>query len=532
MTTARRFATVVLSAAIALGGVCALPRVAEPVSAEGEINVWLIGGQSNALGCALDHPTSTDERFTTGFSNVLFWGDYQSNLPLNESFVPVTTGLGNGYAQTNTYASGAELGIASALADSGEMHAVIKCAYGGTFLNPDTTNRNSQNAGTWTPPSWLKKYPQYDTGKVGDCYEWFLDTVREGLSKLEALGYTPVVRGMWWMQGEADIVSSSYTSAYAELLTDLISDLRADLGAIAGSDLASMSFVIGKIYGNPAYTDTLSATSAAGIGLIREAQQAVADQTFNAFTVDCTGLTQQDLWHFTADSQVWLGEQFIEKALSAKDSFQVLAAGSPFVTVTGGGIKTAGQSVSVEIAAKRGYRVTGATYREGTGEERAISLSGGEYTFTMPESNVYLSFETQALPLYTLTYTVNDAAMGSVYVSYPTTEPKGWYEGESVKIGVLPKAGYEIVSVTANGTALEDREPLGEGYVYTITQNANVSVQVTFAAVGEDPDPDPGEGNEPQAPEKKGCGGVIAGGGAIFLTAFAAGIALLRKKRG
>lgn len=532
MRTARRFATVALSAAIALGGICALPRIAEPVSAEGEINVWLIGGQSNAVGYAKGSPTeNTDDRFTGGFDSVLFWGDYETDLSCPTEFVPVKTGLGKGYSG-GTKTSGAELGIASALADSGEMHAVIKCAYGATFLYPDTSATVSVNVGTWTPPSWLAKYPQYDTGRVGDCYEWFLDTVREGISKLKALGYTPVLRGMWWMQGEADIIGSSYTSAYAELLTDLVSDLRSDLGEIARSDLSSMPFVLGKIYRNPDQP-LGSEASRTGVEKIRQAQQSVADSVYNVFTVDCTGLAQQDGWHFTADSQVWLGEQFIAKALDAGNAFQVSVANSPNVTVTGGGIKTAGQSVSITYSAKRGYRVTGATYREGTGEERAISLAGGEYTFTMPESNVYLSFETQALPLYTLTYTVNDAAMGSVYVSYPTTEPKGWYEGESVRIGVLPKAGYEIVTVTANGTPLENREPLGEGFVYTLTQNGNLSVQVIFAAAGEEPDPDPGEGEKPQAPEKRGCGGVAAGSGAVFFTAFAAaGIALLRRKRG
>ena len=88
---------------------------------KGQIDVYLIAGQSNAVGYGEDLSLS-DERFTNGFDNVLYYGegehwDGDDNKPPLE-FVPVTVGLGqnSGYSATVPARSGAELGIASALA--------------------------------------------------------------------------------------------------------------------------------------------------------------------------------------------------------------------------------------------------------------------------------------------------------------------------------------------------------------------------------------------------------------------------------
>lgn len=487
----KRICAIVLAAAVIGGIVGNAPRAIETHAESDRIDVWLIGGQSNAVGYAQDSPDDADSRYTQGFENVLFWGDYECDASSPSrppsQFVPVTTGLGKLYGN-GTKCSGAELGIASALAESGGVNAVIKCAWGATFLYPDTTNAVSAKVGTWTPPSWLEANPSYkdSAGKIGACYAWFLETVQTGLQKLTALGYTPVIRGMWWMQGEADIISPAYTNAYRELLTALISDLRRDLSDLTGSDLKTMPFVIGKIFRNPDPAYRLSAVSENGVAAIRSIQQNVADNLFNVFTVDCAGLPQKDGWHFKADGQKWLGEQFVSAVLTNEGAYQVSVSGAPHISLSGGGVKQAGQTVVITCTPIRGYQVGKLVVREGEGEEREIALTDGRYTFTMPENNVCFAVTEEAQTAYRADYSVNDPGMGSVYISYPASSFKGWYEGESIQIGVLPKDGYMISSVTVNGVQTESAEKIGNGYSYTVTENADVHVAVTFCAVKEE----------------------------------------------
>ena len=274
------------------------------------IEVYFIGGQSNAVGYGYDDLADegyVDTEFTEGFDDTLFYGQYETLTDSCPSdFVSVQKGQGR-CKTDGTLGSGAELGIAYALSSTGTKSAVIKYAWGATFLAPDTTNSVSKSQGTWTSPSYIEKY-DLDTngGLIGQMYTGFLSTVEVGLEKLTDLGYTPVLKGMWWMQGEAETNSASYSSAYTELLTCFIDDIRTDLTWITDEDQMEMPFGIGKIYRNPEYEEHVYTET------IREAQQEVADSMTNVFTVDCTGLKQQDDWHFYASSQTWLGSQFIE----------------------------------------------------------------------------------------------------------------------------------------------------------------------------------------------------------------------------
>ena len=102
------------------------------------INVYLIAGQSNAVGYGMDTGNKiakSDDRFVNGFDNVLYYGEqerwYGANL--DNGFEPVKLGMGVANDR-----SGAEIGIANAIADYGEMNAIIKCAWGATHLYPDT----------------------------------------------------------------------------------------------------------------------------------------------------------------------------------------------------------------------------------------------------------------------------------------------------------------------------------------------------------------------------------------------------------
>ena len=300
---------------------------AETLDGKGTINVYLIGGQSNAVGYGLDNATttlaSTDTRYTDGFENVLYYGEQErksetidnvtyTSFAVNEAFQPVTLGMGR-----TLYRSGAEIGIASAVNDDGGTSAVIKCAYGAAYLYPDTTINVSKTQGTWTSPSYIEENSIETEGtRIGGIYNTFIDTVADGLALLEAQGYTPVIKGMWWMQGEAETEQETPAAEYDALLTALISDVREDLAGITGLDQSEMPFVMGSIYRNPSYETKPYLTT------VQTAQTTVASSLKNVSVVDiskCPVMRQHDSWHFDAATQNWIGQQFVAevKAMNA-----------------------------------------------------------------------------------------------------------------------------------------------------------------------------------------------------------------------
>ncbi len=525
----KSIAALALCAAVAGGIACgALPAI-KAEAAGTPIDVWLIGGQSNAVGYAQDSPSDSDPRYTQGFDNVLYYGAYETDTnSCPTDFVPVKLGQGKNWSG-GTKGSGAEIGIASALGDSQGKNAIIKCAWGATFLYPDRSASVSQSQGTWTSPSYQQSSGQTG-GMIGNLYRRFLQTVQTGLGKLKAQGYLPTVRGMWWMQGEAESGTSAYANAYEACLTDFISDIRGDLSDVAESDLSEMPFVLGKIYRNPAYP------AQAHIDTVRRAQQQVADTLAGVFAVDCTGLAQQDGWHFKADAQKYLGEQFVSAVL-ASEGLRKVTVNAENVSVSGAGIKEAGQTVRLRVTPKRGYRVTGVSYRQAGGEEISLSQTDGVYNFVMPDANVTVTVKTQALPLYRVTeITVNSADMGSVF---PSAEAKnGWYEGESVQIAVQPKSGCRIARVTVNGQETACDSERNGLYLYTVSCLADVVFRAEFTKADAPPaaeePPVPTQPTEEEKADKNYTGliaGCSVGGAALLGGGAAAAVIVLKKKK-
>ena len=284
------------------------------------INVYLIAGQSNAVGYGKDTGKNiemSDERFSNGFENVLYYGSQErwNGDTLADVFRPLTLGMG-----VSADHSGAEIGIASAIADNGEMNAIIKCAWGATHLYPDTVYDISLTQGTWTSPSYIAKHG-IDLEKnpmIGNMYRRFEKTVRDGIELLIADGYTPVIKGIWWMQGEAEMFTLEMASEYRELFETLIYDMRELVGEISGYDCSETPFVCGLPKWN-----TDNSPAPAFQGMVRTAMTTVAGDLDNVAYVDCMPLNQHDDWHFDAAGQKELGEGFIEciKNLSVEEEF-------------------------------------------------------------------------------------------------------------------------------------------------------------------------------------------------------------------
>ena len=357
--------------------------------AKGEIDVYLIAGQSNAVGYGSDGLSASimnDPRYTDGFENVLYYGVAEAND--RSEFVPVTVGLGKDSGRV-----GAEVGIASVVGDSARKSAIIKHAIGGSYLYPTTDGTAALNYGTWTSPSYIEKYGvNTDTNKIGDIYEAFMQTVTIAITKLVAEGYTPVVKGIWWMQGEAETPYEAPAKAYEELLSMLISDMRKDIGEIVHSDSAALSdlpFVMGKIKRNPN-----DKTQPPYVQTVNEAQVSVTSEIPNTFIVDTSALTQIDGWHFTADSQHWLGAQFVNTVIASEGKHSVTLSGAN-VNMTGGGSAEAGSVVTVTFTPYENCTVESVKIKIGSSAAVEIELdANGSYTFTMPSESVVFEVNT------------------------------------------------------------------------------------------------------------------------------------------
>ena len=370
----------------------------------GTIDVWLIGGQSNAVGYGDNTPAEaeTDYRYYTGFDNTLFYGVNEVFTYNKDYLSPVTLGLGQKPTR-----SGAEIGVAKALDSTGAMNAVIKCAVGATALYPDLNASISQSVGTWTSPSYIeranmdKNDPDYATlgtfvdingttqdipdidlsvkitggnadnnGNVmaGNMYNMFVKTVTEGIRQLKAEGYTPVVRGMWWMQGEAECSNTTKAYLYDELLTCLINDVRDFVAEItddatANSEDDPMPFLAGNII----WLASNAANAPKYIPVVNAAQAMVAEAMTNVAYLD-KDITnaqpffgQQDNWHYNVSTQQFFGEQLVAYALSLDNESIVKADGDDGFTFIGGGTLKNGTTATVSFVANENYKINGVT---------------------------------------------------------------------------------------------------------------------------------------------------------------------------
>ena len=451
-------AVLILVLALTLGalGAFALEGEAED---KGEISIWIIAGQSNAVGYAEDKPeaAAVDARYENGFDNILFFGQGGGTLESTE-FAELT--LGNGKDKTS---HGAEIGIASALGNSGQMHAVIKSAFGGTAIYPKTGAR------TWTSPSYVEYMNELNSdtdpnnditftdGKTGALYTEFKNTMTEALALLAADGYTPVLRGVWWMQGEDETGADHYAVEYERLLTYLINDMRDDLAAIANdnainSETDPLPFVLGKIYRNPDY-DYKNPVSVANVPVVNAAQEAVATTLENVTLVDsheCYGFAQQDTWHYSSEAQMHMGEQFVARILRDEGKYLITSDGPH--AIVNGGLYSAGSPVTVSFTEQAGYEIDTVTMKIGDAEPVAIELDAdGNYVIaSMPEAEVRFNIVATA-----------EGAVDLQIGSY----------------GILPKAYY-----------LESEYPLAifkDGLFVDVCDNITVDAAKKLAASGD-----------------------------------------------
>lgn len=292
------------------------------------LDVYILAGQSNAAGFTpvaglykgYTYGGTVDQEklseYENGYTDVLYYGVTQSADPasLNTQLSYVHSGLGHAGSRI-----GPELGFAEAMSqyyggDAGKA-AVLKYAVGATSLG-NFQNSTSDTYGTWMSPSMIEEYGKENLClNAGLLYENLLVTVRMGLQAMIEAGYEPVIRGVMWMQGEADSTNQALAYDYQKHLTAFINDLRGDLTELMTAlditqDCSATPFVIGKIGAdlqNAAYED-----------VVREQMQMTAAAMTNVRCAETEDLLvpdpndNNDVWHFSAKGILAVGNRFAE----------------------------------------------------------------------------------------------------------------------------------------------------------------------------------------------------------------------------
>jgi len=284
-----------------------------------EIDLYLIGGQSNAAG-ATNHKGMLKETFTNvgyaGQTSRDFKTGATSNINNVDDFNKFLWEVKQGYGELAERV-GPEYGIAKAIDGkyTGEKKAFIfKSAAGATPLIANIVN----NYGSWLSRSeWGDDYtPENTTTGIGWQYYSFVENFRSVYTQFTSNGYKPVIKGMAWMQGCSDLGAHRQ---YKGALESLITDLRTDLYQITGDESTKkMPFVIGLL------PTTFSVHNNTLVPPMRAVQQQVADSLENVKTIETDDfilvnadgtINGSDAFHFNYNDCAALGVRFGNKIL-------------------------------------------------------------------------------------------------------------------------------------------------------------------------------------------------------------------------
>ena len=283
------------------------------------IDLYLIGGQSNAAGCSLVgnlNQTFQNVGYAGGVDYYFATNTFRTENLSFESFNwSVTAGLGSDERYI-----GPEYGMAKVLTPyySKEKPAFIfKDAGGATALLDYPTDENP--CGNWYPRSfWKDGYTPCADRKTltGVQYYRFVTDFERVYSQLKQNGYAPIIKGMAWMQGEADLGKHN---EYEAAIKALISDLREDLVKITGDkSLIEMPIVIGEI------ATTFAEWNNPLVPPFIEMQRKVARDMKNVATIETADLILMDennqpvgtdKYHFNSTDAETLGIRFAKKLI-------------------------------------------------------------------------------------------------------------------------------------------------------------------------------------------------------------------------
>ena len=273
---------------IILLGACGLITAGEA----GEIDVYLLSGQSNMQGCGL--VADLKEDIPKVIPNAFF--------VRGKTIEPLTLGKTTGKKVPSL---GPEIGFALEMATRERPVYLIKYAASGIALHAGWSG--SKWRGTEVKARGSNFYPGVDAqdDNRGGHYKGMLNLYQRSLRFLKTRNHTPVIRGFIWMQGEQDAKREESASVYATSLRNLRARLCEDLGLEA----RKLPMAFGQIVPNGPVPARFAALKT------MHAQMEAADQDSgkpeaieNCKMVSTVGFTMKpDMVHFDGPGQIALG---------------------------------------------------------------------------------------------------------------------------------------------------------------------------------------------------------------------------------
>ena len=266
------------------------------ISAAQTIDVYILAGQSNMDGRGQVNDLSAAQLASLENDTMISFlnpgSERERAMPTSNpndldagtngftALVPGGFSVDGTSARVLTPSFGPELSFGASIAEatgSNNQIALIKVSRGGTNL------RNN-----WRADTTVDDGPDEP---IGYLYRALLEEVTTRLADLEADGFTPIVRGFVWHQGESD---SNQVSGYADRFVAFVEGVRAEFGA-------DIPFVLGE----------LSRTRENSVNFNNNLPTVVASAPGLSF-VSSEGITTpaSDTTHFDADGQIELGQRY------------------------------------------------------------------------------------------------------------------------------------------------------------------------------------------------------------------------------
>ncbi|MEO1591769.1 MAG: sialate O-acetylesterase, partial [Cyanobacteria bacterium J06632_22] len=241
------------------------------INVTNEVSVFLIAGQSNAMGEG-SFNSDLPNNLQAPHPSVRIWQEAPTGKFV--SLQPGFSGFLGGASDGEGF--GLELGFGHGIHGHTEEEVyLIKYAVGATSLAVD-----------------------WDPNGHNNWHDAFVGRVGAALADLNAQNMSYDIEGMLWMQGEEDSIYADQANAYEANLTAFIGDMRSRYS----SDL---EFVIGRIH------DDMPWHSTGNVDIVRNAQTnvAAADPLTHWINTDDLSLTNDDV-HFDSDGHLNLGYRF------------------------------------------------------------------------------------------------------------------------------------------------------------------------------------------------------------------------------
>lgn len=287
---------------VRLAGIAWLVIIGSGGASAAEVDIYLLGGQSNMQGIGKLADLPADVRREP--ADTFFWN--------GKAFEPLVVGTTRTSNRPGEF--GPEIGLATALPANDRGHYLVKYAASGMPLH------HGWNAAAWVgdEPGVKRRnfYPgeRPDDPNQGTLYREMLNRFRAAITALQERGDTPIIRGFVWMQGEADAKHERSATDYAVSLRRLRDRIAADLG------VESLPFVFGQVLPHEPAMDRFTHRRE-----IRSAMAAADERSGKPEAIPAARMVSTDGFgmlpdtvHYDASGQLALGHAFAS-ALQAID---------------------------------------------------------------------------------------------------------------------------------------------------------------------------------------------------------------------